>query len=46
MVRRELLEANRKSYSIPNETLMTQNEELRNIVEELKNAAVAAIMEK
>ena len=46
MVRRELLEANRRSLSSPTDVLVSQNEELRNIVEELKNAAVAAIMEK
>jgi len=48
-----LADANRKLSELNNESnadqvddLINQNNELRNVVEELKNAAIAAILEK
>ena len=43
---RKLSELNNESNADQVDDLINQNNELRNVVEELKNAAIAAILEK
>lgn len=43
---RKLSELNNESNADEVDDLINQNNELRNVVEELKNAAIAAILEK